>query len=307
MCSLCASTFGRRCELKRHVAEVHTQNGARRFRCTHPACNKSFTRRDALAKHHVVKHQGKRRFICPTCSEKFTSRYDLSRHTIRVHSNVKKRFTCEHCAAGFSQKSQLTMHKGRVHASRPTTPQPLQSHCENVDLPSSGAATEADECMSQCNMQIDTAPGAIDSLAAVAVAMAQEDGANQSRRKPPNEKILHIKQEPTHAISEVEAAVRAADAFLEAAAVLQPTNDRRVMSDTAASTAASTADTELPYDMSEHDGEETGPINTDESAERCGAEAKATVTNTVEADEEFSPTVRGEDSDVKMKVKVEAM
>eukprot|EP00177_Eucheuma_denticulatum_P002924 GFKZ01005254.1.p2 GENE.GFKZ01005254.1~~GFKZ01005254.1.p2 ORF type:complete len:270 (-),score=27.54 GFKZ01005254.1:2154-2963(-) len=116
VCPLCASTFGRRCELKRHISEVHTPQGPRRFTCKHPTCTKSFTRKDALAKHDIVKHQGKRRFVCPVCSEKFTSRYDLGRHKIRVHSNVKKRFTCEYCAAGFSQKSQLTMHKGRVHA-----------------------------------------------------------------------------------------------------------------------------------------------------------------------------------------------
>lgn len=114
-CTICGSNFGRRCELKRHLSEVHTAGGARRFRCNVPDCGKSFTRKDALVKHHAVKHQGKRRFVCTRCNEKFTSRYDLSRHTIRVHSNVKKRFTCEFCDAGFSQKSQLTMHKGRVH------------------------------------------------------------------------------------------------------------------------------------------------------------------------------------------------
>lgn len=113
-CPLCVSTFGRRCELKRHVSEVHTLSGGRRFGCRVAGCGKSFTRKDALAKHGVVKHLGKRRFVC-ACGEKFTSRYDLSRHGVRVHSDVKKRFTCEFCAAGFSQKSQLTMHKGRVH------------------------------------------------------------------------------------------------------------------------------------------------------------------------------------------------
>ena len=183
ICALCTSSFGRRCELKRHIAEVHTLNGARRFVCTYPSCEKSFTRKDALAKHIVVKHQGKRRFVCPTCSEKFTSRYDLSRHAVRVHSNVKKRFTCEFCKAGFSQKSQLTMHKGRVHSQG--------NKKSNQSTTSTSTATS------------------MDSLAAVAVAIAaQEESASISPRR--------VSQE------EAQAAARATDVLLEAAAVLEP-------------------------------------------------------------------------------------
>lgn len=223
ICPLCASTFGRRCELKRHVAEVHNLAGARRFACKYPACGKSFTRKDALAKHDIVKHQGKRRFVCPTCSEKFTSRYDLSRHNIRVHSNVKKRFTCEFCAAGFSQKSQLTMHKGRVHSaaktpastpppSRPCTPESVESH------------------------------SSIDSLAAVAVAIAKEEENiamlhsqsainsprfSPSTHGPPSRNRAAVDHpvspaKRTTPKEEAAAAALAADTILEAAAALQP-------------------------------------------------------------------------------------
>lgn len=192
ICTFCASTFGRRCELKRHISEVHSAGGARRFRCTVHGCEKSFTRRDALVKHHTVKHQGKRRFICPKCSEKFTSRYDLSRHSIRVHSNVKKRFTCEFCAAGFSQKSQLTMHKGRVHATG------KQTQSDNV---STASAISTYSSMPSSS---------IDSLAAVAAAAALADQA-----------ACRIAARPM-STSEAEAAAMAADTLLEAAAVLQP-------------------------------------------------------------------------------------
>lgn len=209
VCPLCTSTFGRRCEMKRHVAEVHTINGARRFQCNHPSCEKSFTRKDALAKHQVVKHQGKRRFVCPTCSEKFTSRYDLSRHNIRVHSNVKKRFSCEFCKAGFSQKSQLTMHKGRVHSSN---------------------KNQGDD-MVRCSP--------MDSLAAAAVAIAKEEEKAASLKRPSTHKeTRHTGGSPTQQreAADVEASVAkrtmwmeeaaagtlAADTLLEAASVLQP-------------------------------------------------------------------------------------
>lgn len=223
VCPICASTFGRRCELKRHVSEVHTLEGARRFACKYPACEKSFTRKDALAKHEMVKHQGKRRFVCPTCCEKFTSRYDLSRHNVRVHSNVKKRFTCEFCAAGFSQKSQLTMHKGRVHSDAKTpTPTPPTSR------PRSPEHTERRTSM--------------DSLAAVAVAMAKEEEKQAKRRKlarnttdmqlcsrngPPSPQRAAGDHRTSFANrstlkEEAAAAALAADALLEAAAALQP-------------------------------------------------------------------------------------
>lgn len=176
LCTLCTSTFGRRCELKRHIGEVHTTNGARRFRCTHPSCGKSFTRKDAVVKHYAVKHQGKRRFICPTCSERFTSRYDLSRHTVRVHSSVKKRFTCEYCKAGFSQKSQLTMHKGRVHVTNASTSQhtPAETSAISTLAMSSDTASQSHSHNFTEKSMFRDCPSPIDSLATVAAALADE-------------------------------------------------------------------------------------------------------------------------------------
>lgn len=227
VCPICTSTFGRRCERKRHVAEVHTLAGARRFVCKHPSCAKSFTRKDALAKHEIVKHQGKRRFVCPTCSEKFTSRYDLTRHNVRVHSSVKKRFTCEFCAAGFSQKSQLTMHKGRVHT-HPNTPTSTQNSSKSSSQPATHPRRTS-----------------MDSLAAAAVAIAEEEEKAANRRRlvhkpfpishsttsgPPSHnreaEDFHSSAH-THSrnIDEAKAAAFNADALLEAAAVLHQPYD----------------------------------------------------------------------------------
>lgn len=184
-CTQCGSTFGRRCELKRHLTEVHNAD-AQRYHCGYPACNKSFTRKDALAKHHGVKHEGKRQFQCPTCGETFTSRYDLSRHALRVHSSKKKRFTCGHCTAGFSQKSQLTMHKARVHRHAMTSGS-VSTSCSSSFVSASALA----------RLSMPGSPAPIDSLAAVAVAMVR----------------AHEREK--------EAATRAADTLLEAAEVLQ--------------------------------------------------------------------------------------
>lgn len=216
LCPLCTSTFGRRCELKRHIAEVHTLAGARRFVCKHPNCTKSFTRKDALAKHEIVKHQGKRRFQCDTCGEKFTSRYDLRRHKVRVHSNVKKRFTCEFCSAGFSQKSQLTMHKGRVHVLSETPPQ-------------TPVSITLDPTTESCS--------SFDSLAAVAVAIKQEEEnrarclelansnysiTNRSPFQTQRAATEHSVAKRTTPKEEADAATHAANTILQAAKALQP-------------------------------------------------------------------------------------
>lgn len=209
LCTICASTFGRRCELKRHIGEVHMINGERRFRCTHPSCMKSFTRKDALVKHDAVKHQGKRRFVCPTCSETFTSRYDLSRHSIRVHSSVKKRFTCEFCNAGFSQKSQMTMHKGRVHSPR----------SQNSSVGMTTSTTEYNSSESRVDSEVNLAAmnmtgyqaSDIDSLSTVAAALAGERDA-----KP---KELESRKEEKKKVE--KAGTFGAEVLLSAATVLQ--------------------------------------------------------------------------------------
>lgn len=217
LCTICASTFGRRCELKRHIGEVHMINGARRFKCTHPSCVKSFTRKDALVKHNAVKHQGKRRFVCPTCSEKFTSRYDLSRHAVRVHSSVKKRFTCEFCNAGFSQKSQLTMHKGRVHSP--------QSQNSSMGMTSSTSGSISCESRVDSEATLGTSLNeckafGIDSLATVAAALAAErdakpEGTGCGARKARRCQKKELKKAEG-------AACYGAATLLTAAAVLQP-------------------------------------------------------------------------------------
>jgi hypothetical protein len=109
---------------------------AGRLVCPSPDCDKSFSRKDALAKHQVSKHRGgPRRFICRICTEKFTSYWDMRRHDTRVHSCLPKAFMCPHCGAGFSQKSQLTMHRQRVHnpAQPPSPPPPDAVYGVNAD------------------------------------------------------------------------------------------------------------------------------------------------------------------------------
>lgn len=219
LCTICGSTFGRRCELKRHIGEVHMINGGRRFRCTHPSCVKSFTRKDALVKHNAVKHQGKRRFICPTCSEKFTSRYDLSRHGVRVHSSVKKRFTCEFCNAGFSQKSQLTMHKGRVHSPR--------SHNSSVGM--SCSTTGSISCESRIDSDLslsansyDHKASGIDSLATVAAALVIARDSGSGVPQVDASKIGGGTIKARESEKEAESVCYGAEALLTAAAALQP-------------------------------------------------------------------------------------
>ncbi|XP_058460848.1 zinc finger protein 595-like [Malaya genurostris] len=91
-----------------------TQNhsSARNYRCTHPGCNKTYTRASHL-KAHTILHGDTQPFLCPweDCDRSFARSFELSRHR-RQHTGEKK-FVCHICKQAFMRSDHLSMHVKR--------------------------------------------------------------------------------------------------------------------------------------------------------------------------------------------------
>lgn len=66
-CSHCQTSFTKKYSLKRHLESVHAEEGSRLV-CEE--CDKSFSRRDLLARHKRA-HESVGDFICHACSRRF--------------------------------------------------------------------------------------------------------------------------------------------------------------------------------------------------------------------------------------------
>ncbi|TPX72641.1 hypothetical protein SpCBS45565_g00401 [Spizellomyces sp. 'palustris'] len=97
---------------------VHCEKGAAKaFKCTHPGCNKRFTRLQNLKSHTDV-HTGMRPFPCDQCDAKFRRRQDLQRHNRTMHGAAKLH-SCPRCKKPFARADALKRHmssKSRLYA-----------------------------------------------------------------------------------------------------------------------------------------------------------------------------------------------
>ncbi|EGD73617.1 early growth response protein [Salpingoeca rosetta] len=85
-------------------------DGAYKFVCPHPGCNKVYRRRNHLQR-HSHSHKKTLPFVCPECDRGF-HRKDHYEYHRRVHSGDKP-FVCDEkdCGRSFRQRSALTRHK----------------------------------------------------------------------------------------------------------------------------------------------------------------------------------------------------
>jgi uncharacterized Zn-finger protein len=62
-----------------------TSNKPRKYKCTHPGCNKAYTNSSHLKRHQRL-HSDSRPEVCPICSERFAKKSNLRKHISRVHA-----------------------------------------------------------------------------------------------------------------------------------------------------------------------------------------------------------------------------
>ena len=134
-CPHCAKSFHYSYQVKRHAK---THEAEERFPCQE--CDKVFSQKFTLNRHHQVVHEKRRPHKCEKCGKTFAERSKLKHHFLRLHepdseqgrqllaaSKVRRttsaanlaigNFTCEECGKAFRLRYQLLRHKA-IHSDR---------------------------------------------------------------------------------------------------------------------------------------------------------------------------------------------
>ncbi|KAK6742240.1 hypothetical protein RB195_009856 [Necator americanus] len=99
------------------VVHVRKHTGEKPNECTHPGCNKSYSRLENL-KTHMRTHTGEKPYACeiPGCPKAFSNASDRAKHQNRTHSNLKP-YVCSiaQCGKSYTDPSSLRKHIKTVH------------------------------------------------------------------------------------------------------------------------------------------------------------------------------------------------
>ena len=107
-CDFCATTCGRKTDLRLHVQKQHTS--AENIHCK--ICNKGFPDRHSLKEHRKI-HDGQKCFKCELCPYASTSQRHLETHLL-LHTDEKP-FNCNTCDQAFRQRQLLKRHQNVYH------------------------------------------------------------------------------------------------------------------------------------------------------------------------------------------------
>ncbi|KAJ6625923.1 Transcription factor IIIA [Pseudolycoriella hygida] len=85
--------------------------------CSHPECNLSFVRRDALDRHEYA-HNGVKKHVCDICNAKYITQSHLRRHARSAHQiRTEDKVKCEHesCGLEFTNTTSMKRHYKQRH------------------------------------------------------------------------------------------------------------------------------------------------------------------------------------------------
>lgn len=90
-CPLCPHMSKRRYNLSTHM-KTHDKERIKDFNCLHEGCNKSFDRRHDRDRHLATVHRGERSYNCSECKSHFSRRDALNRHLVQKHDYDEQEF-----------------------------------------------------------------------------------------------------------------------------------------------------------------------------------------------------------------------
>lgn len=110
MCHICCKVFLSRAGLKKHLPN-HEE---KKFECK-MGCDKKFSRKNKLDRHHKTVHATSTDFTCPRdgCEKAYRRKDTLNEHIQSIHD--EKQFQCEHCSKMFAFRQRLLKHMLRKH------------------------------------------------------------------------------------------------------------------------------------------------------------------------------------------------
>lgn len=94
------------------VAEQQSEENKKKFKCTYPSCNKTFSHKGNFTVHTKI-HIGEKPFQCDVCHKRFNRKSNLKGHMI-AHTKEQP-FKCSECLKRFKHKNYLKRHVGIQH------------------------------------------------------------------------------------------------------------------------------------------------------------------------------------------------
>ena len=138
-CGQCGKNFGQKALLNEHLAEVHTDERARKMQCK--MCSKWVSTPKVMVGHQNM-HMGIKPFKCNYCEKSYRTRNNMAAHRKEVHGEewkveLGKRISegrkstnpCPRCGIQFPLQPALNQHLAEIH----NDPEARELQCQTCD------------------------------------------------------------------------------------------------------------------------------------------------------------------------------